>query len=317
MSGIPEISVIINNYNYGQYLPDAINSALEQQDVNAEVIVVDDGSTDSSHCVISALGARIRPHFQANGGQASAINAGVALAQAPIMAFLDADDWFLPGKLRAVLDAFAANPEAGLVYHRLQPTRPDGSHAFAPIPRTLCRGDLAPRLAQSGGRWPFPMTSSLAVRRSCWDEAGNIPKHFAISADAWLTGVLPFLTPVVALPQPLACYRIHDNAWYRAKDDQAMLSKRMSHWEITAQVTNEVLAARGRDIRVSIEDNFAYQVAAARLGQIGAPGLMSLAFRGLADTGEPNLLRRVKHTMGALADVMQDSSASSAGTRTQ
>lgn len=306
MTGSPEISVIINNFNYGRYLPAAIDSALVQQDVRAEVIVVDDGSTDGSRALIRALGTRIRVHFQPNRGQAAAINAGVDMARAPILAFLDSDDWFLPGKLSALRDAFATSPRAGLVYHRLQPMRSDGTRAFAAIPRSLCHGDLTPRLLRSGGRWPFPMTSSLAIRRSLWTDAGKIPETFAISADAWLTGVLPFLAPVVALPQALACYRIHDNTWHRARDDAVMLMRRMAHWEKTVTLTNEVLAARGIPGRLRLSDHFAYQVAAARLAQTGAPGPAALMLMGLTDRGEPNPLRRLRDTMAALSDLYRD-----------
>lgn len=301
----PEVSVVINNYNYGPMLPRAIESALGQTGVRAEVIVVDDGSTDDSAAVIKGYGDRIRPVFQRNGGQASAINAGVGAARAPALAFLDADDWWLPGKLAAVVAALAAAPEAGLVYHRLQPVYSDGSTAFAPIPRSLCAGNLAPRLARSGGRWPFPMTSSLTVRRSAWDAAGAIPDGFRISADAWLTGIIPLLAPVVALPQPLGFYRIHNNAWYRARDDRAMLVKRMRHWRATVEVSNRFLARRGRAERLALSDHFWFQAALARLGDPDAPGALRLLLLGLGDPGEPSLLRRLRDSLRAVAALRQ------------
>lgn len=306
MTETPDVSVVINNFNYGRFLRTAIDSALEQTGVSAEVVVVDDGSDDESAEVIAHFGERIRPRFQPNGGQARAINAGVAMAHAPILAFLDADDWFRPGKLRAVCNAFAAAPAAGLVYHRLQPVYSDGRAAFAAIPRSLCRGDLGPRLLRSGGRWPFPMTSALAVRRSLWDDAGEIPVAFSISADAWITGVLPFLAPVVALPEALAFYRIHDNAWYRSQDDAAMLARRMAHWARTVEVTNDFLAARQIAGKLRLADNFAHQLAAARLGQPDAPGLLALAVQGLTDAGEPHPLRRLRDTLRALIDLRRD-----------
>ena len=108
----PEVSVLINNYNYGAFLPRAIDTALGQDGVRAEVIVVDDGSTDDSADIIRGYGDRIRPIFQQNGGQASAINAGVAAARAPVLTFLDADDWWAPDKLALVLKAMPV----GIVY---------------------------------------------------------------------------------------------------------------------------------------------------------------------------------------------------------
>lgn len=297
----PQISVVINNYNYGRYLPDAIDSALAQRDVQAEVVVVDDGSTDDSRHVISAYGDRIRAVFQRNGGQAAALNAGVATATAPLLAFLDADDWWQPGKLAAVVAAFGRAPDAGLVYHRLQPTHLDGSKAFAAIPRSLCRGDLSRMLVASGGCWPFPMTSSLSVRRSVWDRAGNIPAGFRISADAWITGVLPFLAPVVALPEALGAYRIHDNAWYRSSPDDAMLARRISHWEETVRVTNIFLAAQGRPERLDVADHFERAMALARLDHPKAPSRLALFMHALRDAGEPHPLRRLRTALRIMA----------------
>lgn len=308
MTESPEVSVLINNYNYGRFLGQAIDSALAQEDVVAEVIVVDDGSTDDSEKVIRRYGDRIRARFQRNQGQAVAMNAGVAMARAPILAFLDADDWWRPRKLRAVLDVFRDRPGGGLVYHRLQPTLSDGRPAFAAIPRTLCRGDLGPRLLRSGGRWPFPMTSSLSIRRALWDEAGAIPAGFTISADAWIAGVLPFLARVEAIAEPLGMYRIHENTWFRRSDDAAMLARRMAHWEATAEITNAFLAARGLAGRVSLRDHFSHRVAAARLGRPGAPGLASLTLQGLTDAGEPDPLRRLRDTLFALKDLRRDHS---------
>lgn len=72
----PLASIIIDNYNYGRFLADAINSALAQTYQHTEVIVVDDGSTDNSREIISQYGDRIRPVLKENGGQGSAFNAG-------------------------------------------------------------------------------------------------------------------------------------------------------------------------------------------------------------------------------------------------
>lgn len=306
MTDAPQISVIINNYNYGHFLNKAIDTSLEQRGVRAEVIVVDDGSTDLSGDVIRSYGDSIVPVFQANGGQACAINAGVNAATAPLIAFLDADDWMDPEKLVSVVAAFNRTPDAGLVYHRLQPVYSDGRDAFSAIPRTLCQGDLAPRLLRSGGRWPFPMTSSLSVRRSLWNRAGSIPSDFQISADAWIVGVLPFLAQVVALPEALGFYRIHNNAWYRSTVDTATLMRRMEHWENTARITNLFLAREGRAGRVRLSDHFDYRVGQRRLNLPGAPGLVPLLWHGLTDAGEPDVIRRLRDTLFTLRDLRRD-----------
>ena len=88
MSG-PLVSVLINNYNYQQYLEQAIDSALAQDYVPIEIIVVDDGSTDDLRSIIGRYGSKIRAVFKSNGGQASAFNAGVNASRGDILCFLD------------------------------------------------------------------------------------------------------------------------------------------------------------------------------------------------------------------------------------
>ncbi|WP_064692396.1 glycosyltransferase [Rhizobium aegyptiacum] len=299
----PTISVLINNYNYGRFVGRAIDSALNQQASNVEIIVVDDGSSDQSRSVLEGYDKRVKLLFQENRGQAAAVNAAVKASSGDILCFLDADDWWAPGKLPATAAAFHANPRASLVYHRLQPMQTDGSPGFRAIPRTLCSGDLSPRLARSAGWWPFPLTSAIAVRRSAWDAAGDIPEEFRISADAWLAGIYPFLGGVVALPDPLGFYRIHNNNWYRAVDDAAMLRKRMAHWQCVVDATNRFLSAHNLAGRLRLDDHYPYRVASARLEGADIRTRFRLAVEGLLFAGEPNLLRRTRDALRTARDL--------------
>jgi glycosyltransferase involved in cell wall biosynthesis len=295
----PRLSVIVNNHNYGHFVAQAIDSVLAESHPAAEVVVVDDGSTDASRQVLAGYAERIVTVLQPNRGQAAAINAGVRAARGEILLFLDADDWILPGRLAAVDAAFAARPEAVLVYHRLQPARSDGSPLMKPIPRTLSAGDLAPRMTRSAGWWDFPLTSALAVRRSAWDAAGPIPEEFRISADAWIVGIIPFLGPVVALPAALGVYRIHQNAWFRSAEDAATLRKRMAHWKATVDVTNRWLVAHERPERLRLADHHPYHLARARLSGVDARTRLALLGRGLVFGGEANLARRARRALAA------------------
>ncbi|AGS21196.1 glycosyltransferase family 2 protein [Rhizobium etli] len=299
----PTISVLINNYNYGCFLPRAIDSALRQKRSDAEIIVVDDGSSDQSRSVLEGYEKRVKVLFQENQGQAAAINAAVKASSGDILCFLDADDWWAPNKLSATAAAFQSNPHASLVYHRLQPTQTDGSIAFKPIPRTLCSGDLSPRLARSAGWWPFPLTSAIAVRRSAWGAAGDIPEQFRISADAWLTGIYPFLGDVVALSDSLGFYRIHNNNWYRPVDDAAMLRKRMTHWRTVVEVTNQFLSAHDLAGRLRLADHFPYRVASARLEGADIRTRLRLGVQGLFFAGEPDLRRRMRDALRTASDL--------------
>ncbi|MCD8491788.1 MAG: glycosyltransferase family 2 protein [Geovibrio sp.] len=102
MSGRPFISVILNNYNYGRYLEDAVRSVLGQKFRDFELVIVDDGSEDDSRVISERLAAedsRISLVFKENGGQASAFNAGVNASRGEVLCFLDSDDMYTPDKL--------------------------------------------------------------------------------------------------------------------------------------------------------------------------------------------------------------------------
>jgi glycosyltransferase involved in cell wall biosynthesis len=89
----PLVSIVVNNFNYGRFLRQSIESALAQDHPRTEVIVVDDASTDGSVEIIRSFGDRIVPVCQErNGGQAAALNAGFAASRGELIIFLDADD---------------------------------------------------------------------------------------------------------------------------------------------------------------------------------------------------------------------------------
>ena len=109
------ISVIIPSYNYARFLPFTLRNILAQRDVDTEIIVVDDGSTDDTEQVAAAFGKKIRYVRQFNQGVSAARNVGMALAQGEYIMFLDSDDLMMPGALRSQLDCLKAHPEADIV----------------------------------------------------------------------------------------------------------------------------------------------------------------------------------------------------------
>src|SRR5467141_373699 len=118
----PLVSILISNHNYADFLPDAIESCLSQSYKKLEVIVCDDGSTDGSRGILEgyrSLGAPIGVIYQANGGQSLALNAAFQESTGDIICLLDADDVFMPDKVRRVVEAFAAAPDAGLAVNRM------------------------------------------------------------------------------------------------------------------------------------------------------------------------------------------------------
>src|SRR5512134_3903793 len=101
---MPNLSVIIPAYNAEAFIADTVHSALNQTYRDLEVIVVDDGSKDGTRDRLDAFGRRVRVHQQANSGVARARNAGVRLATGDWIAFLDADDLWLPHKIERQME---------------------------------------------------------------------------------------------------------------------------------------------------------------------------------------------------------------------
>src|SRR6266852_9194662 len=118
---VPLITVLIDTYNYGRFIEDAIESVLKQDFPveQVEIVVVDDGSTDDTAERVKKYGSRIRYLYKPNGGQASAFNFGFANAKGEIIALLDADDVWMPVKLQRVYEELERRPAAGMVYHRV------------------------------------------------------------------------------------------------------------------------------------------------------------------------------------------------------
>src|SRR6266853_1047605 len=122
------VSVLIDTYNHERFIEQAIVSVLEQDfpATEGEIIVVDDGSTDRTPEIVKKFEPRVRLLRKENGGQASAFNAGIPECKGEIIAFLDGDDWWAPGKLQAVAAALASDPAIGLIGHGITEVYSDG-----------------------------------------------------------------------------------------------------------------------------------------------------------------------------------------------
>ncbi|MFO7645874.1 MAG: glycosyltransferase [Desulfosarcina sp.] len=108
----PTISVVLPTYNREGMVTEAIASVLGQDYPALELIVVDDGSTDDTASRLSRFGNRVTLLRQENRGVSAARNAGIRVAGGELIALLDSDDTWLPGKLQVQVDYFAAHPEA-------------------------------------------------------------------------------------------------------------------------------------------------------------------------------------------------------------
>jgi glycosyltransferase involved in cell wall biosynthesis len=117
----PAISVIIPAFNQAVFISEAIHSVLEQTYPYFELIVVDDGSTDETPQVLAQIqDPRMRVVRQPNAGLSAARNTGLRESAAPLVTFLDADDYFLPDKLEVLSNYLNEHPEIGLVVGRVR-----------------------------------------------------------------------------------------------------------------------------------------------------------------------------------------------------
>ncbi len=114
------ITVIIPVYNGERYLAPAIDSVLAQTWLPAEIIVVDDGSTDNSAVIAQSYAPRVCYLSQINLGPAAARNRGVRQATGDLLAFLDADDLWLPDKLHSQLAVLADQPQLDAVLGKVE-----------------------------------------------------------------------------------------------------------------------------------------------------------------------------------------------------
>jgi glycosyltransferase involved in cell wall biosynthesis len=226
----PLVSVIINNYNYGRFVGEAISSALSQTYDRVEVIVVDDGSTDNSRTVIESYGKGITAVFKVNGGQSSAFNAGFAKSSGEIICLLDADDLFLTSKVERIVNAYRY-AGVGWCVHPLQAVNAMGR----PIPGTpdvrYPTGCYDFRKQYLRGRptfWAAP-TSGLSFRRAILAKLLPMPSHIRITADNYLTFSFPAFAPGFYISECLSLQRIHgDNAYTNRDDAQFKATVQMS-----------------------------------------------------------------------------------------
>jgi glycosyltransferase involved in cell wall biosynthesis len=212
------VSVVIPVFNNAATIGRAVTSVLAQRfdrepescglDASQfEVIVVNDGSTDASAEILRGFADRIRIIDQPNRGPAAARNAGAAVAQGQYLAFLDADDAWLPHKLAATVPLLDRNPGVVLVFSDAIPIDANG----APFGESYVTADCAhaPSMAEMLDRW-WPIIPSTAVMRAATFKAcGGFVEEFRSAAyeDPFLFLVAREHGEFAYVPERLVTYR--------------------------------------------------------------------------------------------------------------
>jgi glycosyltransferase involved in cell wall biosynthesis len=226
----PLVSIIINNYNYDRFLAQAIDSALSQTYSHAEVIVVDDGSTDNSREIIAHYGDRIIAILQQNGKQAAAFNSGFARSKGDIILFLDSDDYLKPEAVERIVQIW--NPNLAKVHYRLQVVdakQQDLGYSLPQGTAPLSTGEVWRALLTQGTYVSTP-TSGNALNRQALQNLFPIPDEYKLTADDYLSTLVPFYGEIAAIEQPLGAYRIHGtNQWALATITPARFQRFVRH----------------------------------------------------------------------------------------
>jgi glycosyltransferase involved in cell wall biosynthesis len=200
------VCAIIPAYNAEAFLHKALDSVLAQTVPVDEIIVIDDGSKDSTCAVAESYAPRVRLLRQKNAGPAAARNLGVQSATANYIAFLDADDAWQPTKIEQQLAAFAATPDAVLCYTAVTHVHTAGWQQDHPVrPPELIRSEI--RIGN-----PKLVPSCVMVTRTAFLQVGGFDTGLKGSEDWDLVIALLDLGPFLAVDQPLTLYAVSDSS---------------------------------------------------------------------------------------------------------
>lgn len=306
-----EISVVIPAYNAAPHLGATLASVAAQLQAPAEVIVVDDGSTDATAAIAAAAGARVIR--QANAGVSAARNAGVRAARSDWIAFLDADDRWLPAFTERVSAAARYCPNAAAIFTDYALDDPDApraswfaadrsyralrGHEIAPGVRHFAGTDLSLALVRSRA---FVSTSALIVRRSAFTACGGFDASLRRAEDLELMLRLFAHTAAVAVEEPLSVYCKHGSSLTADETACAAAERRVWGTVIAAperyahglgRALANALPAKIRNdgIRALRQGRFGDAVVdlreAAQLGDAGAAYVAALARAANSPTG--------------------------------
>ncbi len=258
-------SIIINNYNYEQFVGQAIESALAVNWPDKEILVVDDGSTDASRAVIEAFRDRIIRVFTKNSGQTRAINSGFARSTGDAVILLDADDLLLPSvaiEVAAVWHPRVARVQYCMIYVD-QKLRSLGRiwpiYAERHTPEYVSRS-----MSRTGNYLSSPMSGN-AWNRDFLKEVFPLPNldESTRGADLYLHKLAPFFGDVISLRSPQCLYRRHRANWSASASTEGRLRRvaTLMRQEETAQrLGNQLLRCKNIANSIGNENEYYHKL---------------------------------------------------------
>ncbi len=228
------VSIVTPSFNQSAYLEQTIRSVLEQDYPNLEYIVIDGASTDGSADIIQKYSSRLAYWIsEKDSGQADAINKGMRRAKGEIVAWLNSDDYYLPGAIQSAVAAFESNPHAVMVYGNMLAVDQTGQTINQLLYRQLTLEDLL----------CFQIIGQPAVfmRRAAFEKAGGLDLNFHFMLDHQLWIKLAAQGQIVHFNQTWAAARYHPLAKNRAQAP-GFATRSLSHFGLG---TNSIRSCSG------------------------------------------------------------------------
>ncbi len=248
---MPEVSVIIPTYNSAQYVVEAVESVLAQTYQDFEILVIDDGSTDETAQMMRRYQTPVRYIHQQKGGVAVARNRGIQESQGRYVAFLDADDTWLPHKLERQIEALRQQPHDQVCYSAF--TIVDSDLNLISLSQGQRRGSTLEDLLTRGN--VIGSICTVVCERTLFDLVGGFDPVLSQCADWDMWVRLAAQTEFLYVDEPLVTYRQHDasmsrNAPLLEYDSLQVLSKGFAMPKLSESLRAQHQAAFARNYMV-------------------------------------------------------------------
>jgi len=205
----PKVSLVINNYNYSEFLETCVESALAQTYQNLEIIVVDDGSTDRSQSVLKKYQHRVKVILREHEGETSCRNEGFRQTHGEIVAFLDSDDFLRTDAVARVVEKW--RPRYSKLQFPLRVVNRQGQSTGLLMPRCRLDEGRVDHLLLRTGRYITTPGSGNFYSRWLLEQIMPIPAaEWPQSVDSYAATFAGFYGEIGAIQEPLGFYRVHD-----------------------------------------------------------------------------------------------------------
>ena len=242
---MPIVTVIIPTHNDGAFIEEAVQSVLNQTFQDFEIIIVNDGSTDNTEQQLAKYQHRIIYHYQTCRGPAASRNWAVHASNCPLIAFLDADDLWLPTKLEKQMRFASENPQYGIITTDVEWFNEHGViNSSLKFKYPLSNGVVLEQLVF----YNWITTSAALVRRECFGQAGWFDEERGIFGEDWMMWVkIAAHYPIHFLDEVLTKRRVRSDS-FENQDPEAQFRNLFRNLEKLQSAVPE-LAGRSKLFR--------------------------------------------------------------------